>query len=129
MMSSMQRDVTNARPGRRAGAPRRRRQGPRSGRRPPSHRRNPAPVVSDDLSLRVVGRRRSGPARLILEIEVDLPSSAGQPPRTVAASPVMEPPASRIPGAERRDAAAAAISGLAGFAVVSGVASLLAIVL
>ncbi len=63
-----------------------------------------------------------------MEIELDLPSSPGKAP-PVARSPVMRRSASPVPGDERRAAAAVAISVLGGFALVSVVASLIAILL
>jgi hypothetical protein len=89
--------------------------------------RDPAAVV-DDIGVRVLGHRKSPSGRMIVEIELDHPPSPGKAP-PVARSPVMRRSASPVPGDERRAAVAAAISVLAGFALVSAVASVIAILL
>jgi len=92
-----------------------------------SRRRDPAAIV-DEVGVRVLGHRKSQSGRLIVEIELDLPPCPGKPP-SVIGSPALRPHASSVRGDGRRDADAVAISALAGFALVSAVASLLAILI
>jgi hypothetical protein len=89
--------------------------------------RDPA-AVDDDVGVRVLGHRKSPSGRMVVEIELDLPPSTGQPP-PVARAPVRRRSASPVPGDERRAAAMVAISVLGGFALVSVFASLIAILL
>jgi hypothetical protein len=75
-------------------------------------------------------RRRATASSLILEIEVDLPTSlhARQSARSVTGSGA-RPPSSRPPADERRQFASLALAMLAGFAFAATFASALAIVL
>jgi hypothetical protein len=83
----------------------------------------------DDVAVRVL-RRRATASSLILEIEVDLPTSlhARQSARSVTGSGA-RPPSAKPPVDERREFLSVALAVLAGFAFVATFASALAILL
>ena len=85
--------------------------------------------IVDDVAVRVL-RRRATASRLILEIEVDLPTSlhARQSARSVTGSGA-RPPSSQPPVDERREFLSMALAVLAGFAFAATFASALAILL
>jgi hypothetical protein len=85
--------------------------------------------IADDVPVRVL-RRRATASSLILEIEVDLPTSlhARQSARSVTGSGA-RPPSSQPPVDERREFLSVAVAALAGFAFAATFASALAILL